>query len=213
LQYTPKQRYLREPKEKVILGSKWPTFYATLRKGIPNVLQSKVDFDYLEFGMEQQINLGLMGISRYTVKTGSFINKKKLEFIDYQFQRRGDPYLYMNPDEAFQSLDSSFPLFNRFYQGHFVHEFNGVFLNKIPLLKKLELREVGGAGFLIAPERNLRYAELFTGVERVFKWPFNPLNKFKIGAYVVGSVANQFSNPIRFKVGITTWDIQRNRWH
>jgi hypothetical protein len=213
LQYTPKQRYLREPKEKVILGSIYPTFYVLWRKGVPDIFKSKIDFDYLEFGMEQEINLGLMGNTRYTVKTGSFINKNKLELMDYQFQRRGDPFLFMNPDEAFQSLDSTFALFQRFYQGHMVHELNGALLNKIPLLKKLQLREVAGAGFLIAPERDLRYVELFTGVERVFKWPFNPLNKFKIGAYVVGSMANQFNNPIRFKVGITTWDIERNKWH
>jgi hypothetical protein len=35
LQYTPRQRFIREPKEKIILGSKWPTFYASWRKGIP----------------------------------------------------------------------------------------------------------------------------------------------------------------------------------
>jgi hypothetical protein len=93
-----------------------------------------------------------------------------------------------------------------------VHEFNGAFINKIPLLKKLQLREVGGAGFLVAPERNLRYAEVFAGVERAFRWPFNPLMKFKLGVYVVGSVANQFRNPVQFKVGITAWDLRRNRW-
>jgi hypothetical protein len=163
--------------------------------------------------MEQQINFGLAGVSRYNIKTGNFFNKKDLRLVDYQFQRQGDPLFYMNPDEAFQALDSTFPLFNRFYQGHFVHEFNGVILNKIPLLKKLQLREVGGAGFLLAPERSLRYAEAFAGVERVFKWPFNPLSKFKLGVYVVGSVANQFNNPVQFKLGLTTWDKQRNKWH
>jgi len=213
LNYTPKQRFIREPKEKIILGSAWPTFYVMLRKGVPGVFRSKVDFDYLEFGMEQQINFGLAGVSRYNIKTGNFFNKTDLRLVDYQFQRQGDPIFYMNPDEAFQALDSTFPLFNRFYQGHFVHEFNGVMLNKIPLLKKLQLREVGGAGFLFAPERNLRYAEAFAGVERVFKWPFNPLSKFKLGVYVVGSVANQFNNPVQFKVGLTTWDKQRNKWH
>jgi hypothetical protein len=104
------------------------------------------------------------------------------------------------------------PVFNRFYQGHYLHEFNGFLLNKIPLLKKLELREVAGAGFLIAPERNLRYAEVFAGVERVFKWPFAPLAKFKVGIYVVGSAANQFRNPILFKIGVTSWDRKYNKW-
>ncbi|MBD0332701.1 MAG: carboxypeptidase-like regulatory domain-containing protein, partial [Chitinophagaceae bacterium] len=212
LSYTPKQRYIREPKEKVILGSKWPTFFGLWRKGLPEFLDSKVDFDYLEFGMEQEINVGLMGTSRYKIKTGNFFNTKDLRLIDYQFQRRGDPYLFMNPDEAFQALDSTFPLFKRFYQGHFVHDFNGFFLNRIPFFKKLELREVGGAGFLAAPERSLNYVEGFAGVERVFKWPLNPLAKFKLGVYVVGSMANKFSNPVQFKVGLTTWDFLENKW-
>ncbi len=42
-------------------------------------------------------------------------------------------------------------------------------------MKKLELREVAGGGLLFAPERNLRYGEIFAGIERVFKWPFMPL--------------------------------------
>ena len=212
LQYTPKQRYIREPKEKIILGSKWPTFYVSWRKGIPGALQSKVDFDYLEFGIEQELKLGVTGVSKYSVRTGNFLNTKDLRLVDYKFQRRGDPILFMNPNEAFQSLDSTFPVFKRFYQVHYLHEFNGAILNKIPLFKKLQLREIAGGGFLIAPERDLRYFEAFAGVEKVIKWPFNPIYKFKLGVYVVGSAANQFRNPVQFKIGITSWDRRNNKW-
>jgi hypothetical protein len=212
LAYTPRQRYIREPKEKIILGSVWPTFYVSWRKGIPGPLGSKVNFDYLEYGIEQELKLGLVGISTYSLRSGSFLNKKDLRLVDYKFQRRGDPLLFMNPHEAFQSLDSTFPVFKRFYQGHFIHEFNGALINKIPLLKKLQLREVAGAGFLIAPERSLRYVETFAGIERVFKWPFNPLSKFKLGVYVIGSAANKFNNPVQFKIGITSWDRVSNKW-
>jgi hypothetical protein len=212
LQYTPGQRYIREPKEKIILGSKWPTFYVSWRKGIPGIMNSEVDFDYLEFGIQQELKLGVTGISKYIVKTGSFLNTKDLRLVDYKFQRRGDPLLFMNPQEAFQSLDSTFPVFRRFYQGHYLHEFNGAILNKIPFLKKLQLREIAGAGFLIAPERDLRYAEIFMGVERVFKWPFDPRFKLKMGVYIIGSAANQFRNPIQFKLGFMSWDKKRNKW-
>jgi len=212
LQYTPNQKYVREPREKIILGSKWPTFYVEWRKGIPGAFKSKVDFDYLEYGLEQQINGGLIGITKYSVKTGKFSNQRDLRLIDYKFLRRGDPLYFSNPNKSFQGLDSTFPVFNRFWEGHFLHEFNGFFLNKIPLLKKLKLREVGGMGFLLARERDLRYAEAFVGAERAFESPFNPLDKFKIGFFVVGSVANQFSNPVRFKISFTTWDKRRNKW-
>lgn len=212
LEFTPRQRYIREPKEKIILGSAWPTFYVQWRKGLPGVFKSKVDFDFLEFGIKQSVKLGLLGTSSYTVRTGSFLNKKDLRLVDYKYQRRGDPLLFLNPNEAFQSLDSTFPVFNRFYEGHYIHEFNGALLNKIPYFKKIGLREVAGAGFLIAKERNLRYAEVFTGVERVFKYPFNMLGKFKLGVYVVGSVANQFKNPVQFKIGVTAWDKKKGKW-
>ena len=212
LEYTPGQKYIREPKEKVIVGSVWPTFYVQWRKGIPGIIKSKIDFDYLEFGIRQSIKLGIMGTSSYTLKSGSFIQKKDLRLVDYKFQRRGDPFLFLNPNEAFQSLDSTFATFKRFYEGHYIHEFNGALLNKIPFFKKIGLREIAGAGFLIAKERNLRYAELFTGVERVFKVPFNQLGKFKLGVYVVGSVANQFRNPVQLKIAITTWDRKRGKW-
>ncbi|WP_462255290.1 DUF5686 and carboxypeptidase regulatory-like domain-containing protein [Ferruginibacter sp.] len=213
LEYTPHQRYIREPREKVILGSSWPTFYALWKKGIPNVFDSKVNFDYTELGIKQAIKIGTAGISSYTIKTGSFLNTKDLRLVDYKRVRRGDPLFFSNPNEAFQSLDSTFPVFKRFYEGHYVHEFNGALLNKIPLFKKIGLREIAGAGFLFAPERNnLRYAEIFTGIERVFKYPFNQLGKFKLGVYVTGSAANQFRNPVQFKIGVTTWDKRNGKW-
>jgi len=212
LYFTPKQPYIREPKEKIYLRGKWPTFYVMWRKGIPNIFRSEIDFDYLEYGIEQTINFGVAGVTAYTIKTGNTPNKKNLRIVDYQFQRRGDPLLFLNPNRAFQSLDSTFALFERFYQGNLVHEFNGVLINKIPFFKKLKIKEMAGAGFLIAQERNLVYTEFFAGLERVFKWPPNPLSRFKLGVYVVSSFANTFRNPIQFKIGITTWDRFKNRW-
>jgi len=212
LYFTPKQPYIREPKEKIFLQPKWPTFYVKWRTGIPGAFRSKIDFDYLEFGMEQKINFGVAGVTNYTIKTGDYLNQKGLRIIDYQFQRKGDPLLFLNPNRAFQSLDSTFALFNRFYQGNLVHEFNGALINKIPFFKKLKLQEIAGTGFLIAKERNLVYTEFFAGLERVFKWPPNPLSRFKLGVYVVSSFANTFRNPVQFKIGLTTWDRFKNRW-
>lgn len=212
LQYTPGQKFIREPKEKIILGSKWPTFYTTWRMGIPGVFGSEANFDYLEFGMDQDVKMGTLGMLRYNVKTGNFLDQTNLQLVDYQYQRRGDPLMFLNPNEAFQALDSSFPVFKQFWQGHAVHDFNGALLNKIPLLKKIQLREVAGGGFLIAPERQLRYAEFFAGIERAIEIKLLPFTKFKLGVYVVGSASNQFKNPVMFKIGITSWDRIRNRW-
>ena len=210
LEYTPRQKYIREPKEKLILGSNWPTFSVSWRKGIPNILGSKIDFNYLEFGVQQKLKLGLAGESRYTFISGSFLSRKDLRLVDYKFMRRGDPLLFSNPTMSFQALDSTFPAFKRFYEGHYLHQFHGAVLNKIPLLKKLNLLEVAGGGILYVPERNLKYAEVFFGVEKVIRfWR----ERYKIGGYVVGSVANQYRNPIQFKIGIEMFNKRKNSWY
>lgn len=49
--------------------------------------------------------------------------RKDHRLVDYKFEPRGDPILFSNPNEAFQALDSTFPLFNPFYEAHFVHNF------------------------------------------------------------------------------------------
>lgn len=209
---TPALKYIREPHEKIDLGSRWPTFRVMWRKGIPGLFNSKIDFDYWELGFFQNLKMGVVGNTSYEVKSGDFVNTRDLRYIDYRFQRQGDPFLFKDPRRTFQALDSTFPTFNRFYQGNWVHEFNGYLINKIPFFKKLRLQEVAGAGALIAPEKDLRYFEMFAGLERVFEWPLNPLAKVKLGIYVVGSVANKFNNPVQFKVGITTWDRFKNKW-
>lgn len=212
LYLTPGLKYIREPREKIFLGSKWPTFYVIWKKGLPGLFKSEIDFDYLEFGLEQNINLGVLGNTSYIIKSGDFINTKDLRIIDYKFMRQGDPIFFQNPQKAFQALDSTFPVFDRYYQGNLLHEFNGALINKIPFMKKLKLQEIAGGGFLFTKERALRYFEFFAGLERVFKWPFNPLARVKLGMYVVGSAANKFNNPVQFKIGLTTWDRFKNKW-
>ncbi len=210
LDFTPRQKYIREPKEKVILGSKWPTLSVTWRKGVKDFLNSVIDFNYLEFGISQKLKLGLAGESNYSFISGSFLSKKDLRLVDYKFMRQGDPWLFLNPTRSFQALDSSFSVFKRFYEGHYLHQFHGAILNKIPLLKKLNLLEIAGGGLLYVPERNLKYAELFFGVEKILRfWR----ERYKIGGYVVGSVANNFKNPVQFKISIERFNRKRNSWY
>ncbi|HSU29343.1 MAG TPA: DUF5686 and carboxypeptidase regulatory-like domain-containing protein [Chitinophagaceae bacterium] len=212
LEYSPWQRYIREPKEKIIIGSRYPTFFVSMTRGFPRMGGSKVNFSFLEVGMKQTIRLGLIGMSKYSIMTGGFTKQEDLRVVDYKYFPKGDPLWFQNPEITFQALDSTFPLFRRFYEGHFVHEFNGLLINKIPLVKKLKLREIIGAAFLVSREKDLHYVEFFAGLERIIKSPFDPLGKYKIGVYIVRSSANKFLNPIQFKVGFTMWDKVKNKW-
>ena len=209
LEYTPFSMYIREPRQKIILGSKYPTFYVKWKKGFPDIFKSDIDYDYLEFGLFQKLKLGLAGISNYQISSGEFLSQKRLKAVDYKYISRGNPYLFNNPLLSFQALDSTFPIFRRFYEGHYIHHFNGSILNKIPLIKKLKLLEVAGGGVLYIPKSNLKYAEAFVGIEKII-----PLfrEKFKLGAYYVVSAANKANNPMQLKFGFDIFDKRKNSW-
>ncbi len=207
--YTPFQKYIRQPLEKVILGSKWPTFTLSYRKGIPGIFNSTIDFDYMQFSIEKEFKLGLVGISQFKVSSGKFFNTRKLELVDYKFMRRGDPYIFDNPLNYYQALDSTFPVFEPYFEGHYLHKFNGAILNKIPFLKQLKLMEIAGAGLLYVPENNLQYVEGFVGLEKIIRlWEA----RYKIGVVFVTSYANRNPNPFQFKITLDMYDIRRNSW-
>lgn len=210
LSYTPYQMYMREPKQKVVLGSKYPTFYAKWRKGIPGILGSKVNYDYIEAGVRQELNLGTLGISTYNVMYGNYINEKNVEAADYKRIARGNPGIFYNPMNAFQSMDSTFALFKGFGEGHLRHEFNGAIINKIPYAKYLKLYESAGVSFLYAPERKLLYGEVWIGLEKeltLFR------RRFRLGVYGSSSWSNSFQQPLQIKIGLRSFDPITNAWN
>lgn len=208
--YTPFQKYLREPREKVILGSKYPTFLVQWRKGIPGILGGSTQFDYVEYRLEWDFKVGLAGNSKLYVNTGKFYQMKKLQFIDYKYQYRIGPYLFANPLYSFQALDSTYITFDRFYAAHYLHRFNGAILNKIPVLKLLQLTETAGGGMLYSKEHNLFYMEAFAGIE----YPFNFINeRMRLGLFVVQAVSNNFKSPPQLKFTIEVYDRANNKWN
>jgi hypothetical protein len=209
LSYTPFQKYIREPHEKIVLGSKYPTFSVQWRKGIPHVFGGVTDFDYVEYRMEWEFKVGLAGNSRLYINSGKFYNARSLQFIDYQYQHRIGPFLFANPLYSFQSLDSSYSTLDRFYAAHYFHRFNGAILNKVPALKLLQLNESVGGGMLYSKEHNLFYFEMFAGVERSFIL-FS--ERARLGLFIVQPVSNNFKSPPQLKFTIEVYDRQENKW-
>ncbi len=211
LSYTPFQRYLSEPKQKIILESTWPKFSVVYKQAIPRFLGSTIHFTYLEYRIEQKFIWGLLGKSELRAISGSFLNRNSLTPIDYKYHRRGDKGWLTNPMVNFQQLDSTFITFNRFYSLHFQHHFNGSLLNKLPLLKQLSLYETIGLNLLLAPERrNLFYYEIYGGVDKQVKiWR----NTYKIGLYYTVGYANIYTKPLYgFKINFEIYNPYKNSW-
>ncbi|MDA0784053.1 MAG: DUF5686 family protein [Bacteroidetes bacterium] len=211
LSYTPFQRYILEPKQKIILESNWPTFSVEYKQATPGILGSIIDFKKLQYTIEQEIPLGLSGKSTIIANSGSFLNHNLLSDMDYTYQRGSDPRLFNQPLSNFQQLDSTFPTFNRFVQLHYIHEFNGSIVNKIPFLKILKLTERVGANFLYAPERrNMFYYEGFIGIDKAIRIA---RERWRIGYYFTAGYSNIFEKPrIGFKINIQGYNRYNNVW-
>ena len=157
----------------------------------------------------QKINLGIFGVSEYSVQVGSFLDTTKMLPIDYRYQRGGDPYFFIPPMFGYQLIDSTFPVFKGFFESHYNHEFNGFLTSKVPGLKQLNIRLSAGGGLLYVPERNFQYAELHTGANRLFRWG---KVRFKLGVYYVVSQNNKQGFRSGFKFLVTPWNPKNSSW-
>lgn len=210
LSYTPAQKFMTEPNNKLILGSKYPTFTLLHRKGWKGTLGSDIDFDYLEFSVNQEVIMGAFGTSKYTAQVGSFVNTKELKFIDLKRFRQSDPFLYSTPLYSFQALDTSLNTSDLFFEFHHIHHFNGALINNIPLLKKTNIRMVAGGGFMWVKQNNYRHEELFLGFERVFK--LGPRRRMRIGLYGVAANGNAAVADMSYKVSFDIIDTWKKDW-
>ncbi len=209
IEFTPKQLYIQEPKEKIVLGSKYPTFSLTYKQAVPNVLNSSIDYKYLDFSIRQLFNIGVLGTSEYNIMIGGFLDTGSLKIMDYKYQRGGDPYFFLPPMYGYQMIDSTFPTFKGFLESHYVHQFNGFLTSKIPGLKQLKIKTMAGGGILYVPERNYNYSELFGGINRIFKIG---KERLRLGIYYVVSQSNQAGFRSGFKFSLEPYNPSKNTW-
>ncbi len=210
ISYIPGQKYMREPYRKVVLGSRWPTFYMYYEKGIPKIFGSDVNHDYLLFGIQQTFKIGTLGTSNYHIKTGTFLNSKQLKDADMKYNRRSDPFWFSNPLYSFQGLDTLLPTKRRIYEGHFIHHDNGAIINKIPFMKKTGIGLVFGAGALYVTEYQWQHYEILGGLERNFKFS---KRRLRIGIYGVVSDGNHIKPTATWKISFAVLDDRSMKWN
>ncbi|MFN3852400.1 MAG: DUF5686 and carboxypeptidase regulatory-like domain-containing protein [Spirosomataceae bacterium] len=207
--YTPRQLFLREPDQKIILGSRYPTFNARLERAFSVQNRPSNQFTYFSLEARQEFNIGIFGTSEYKIKGGKFLDTTSLAPMDYKYMRGGDPYFFSPPMYTYQLIPKTFTVFNWFFESHYTHQFNGYLTSKIPLLNKTGIKEMAGGGFLYVPERKYQYAELYAGLNRIFKVG---RERFRIGAYYVVAQSNDFGIRNMIKFSFEPYNQYRNTW-
>ncbi len=209
LSFTPFQKYMTEPKRKIILGSKWPTFTIFYEKGIPNFLGSEIDFDFIAFDIKQDIKVGTLGTSSYDMRAGRFINTTDLRYVDNVIFPRGDKYFFASLLQSMQIQDTTLAVSDEYLRINYIHHFNGALTNLIPLFNKTGLHAVVGASYLLIPQYNYQYFEYFAGIERSFK---AQRARYRIGVYFVEATSSFSNIQPRVKIAFNRYNLRDNSW-
>ncbi len=166
----PGQRYIQFPKRKVPIGSDYPTFSIGYSKGISGILGSDVDFDKWNLDVQDDKNFKLLGLLKYKLSVGGFLNNKVVFLQDLKHFNTSSVRASSNYVNGFQLLNSyiNSNAVKLYYETHLEHHLNGLITNKIPLFKKLNWNLVGGCNTFFIKNTD-RYEEVFVGLENVFK--------------------------------------------
>jgi len=208
--YRFKQPYYYKKNQKIIQPSKYPELRLTYRKGLPHLLGSEVNFDFIEIGAKHEYDIPRFGSGNWSVQGGAFINKRSLRLLEHKYFRGSDPWFFSDPLSSFQLLGPTLSTSNSYYRGGWIHHFNGLLLNKIPLLNRLRITELAGVSYLAIPSQGFFHQEYFAGLE----WPFRIKEQyFRLSAVAVTADSSIGKAQYSIKFGLSYWDTYRKRWN
>ncbi len=169
---------------------RWPAITVDYTYGIPNFLSS--DLEYHRFGLrvEKKQKMATFGVSRFDIRGGLILGNVPYPLLYNHIGNETPVYTSF----AYNLMDFFEFSSDRYISMRYRHSFEGLILNKIPLMRKLKWRLVGNANLVYGSMKNsnrdlviypldengnddipfstLRsapYVELGYGVENIFK--------------------------------------------
>lgn len=129
---------LRMPFDVQYMGSKYPIFSFDLTGGLKGLLPSSYEYLRLEGRMQYRLNLPPIGYSQLMVEGGKIFGKVPYPLL--KLHEGNGTYFYDH--YAFSCMNFYEFASDAWVSFFYEHHFNGFLFGKIPLLKKLNWREV-----------------------------------------------------------------------
>ena len=185
-------KYISRPEAKYNMGSKYPTIKLEYKKAV-KFLNADAEFDFLKAQVEDAMKVGLLGTLKYQASYSKFLKSDHLLFTDFIHFNGNKTFISAFRMNDFRNLPYyDFSSKDWAFEAHAEQNFGGFFLNKLPLIRKLKLKEVVGFHYLKTPTVS-NYVELSVGVEK--------LNSFRLEGFT--SFLNGQRATIGFMIGIT----------
>ncbi len=119
---------------------RFPTLFFSYTKGIKGAFDSDFDYHKLQFYYQQPIQIGLFGRLTSTFEIGKTINPVPLLLLNIVPGNQ----TYFTSGKLFDLLNYYEFITDEYVSLHLEHNFNGRLFSKIPLLRKLQWREIVG---------------------------------------------------------------------
>ncbi len=185
------EMFLQNGNERVSLGARrWPIIQANYTFGFKDVLDSDFQYHKVELVFKHKLRLGGFGESNYKLKGGHYFGQIPYLLLENHV---GNESLFYTTG-AFNTMNFFEFVSDQYVSFHYQHYFQGLLMNKIPLIRSLKWRILATANVLygslrqenidiISPvdpdgnltpgfnylEKGLPYIELGYGIENIFK--------------------------------------------
>ena len=140
LRWAPHEQFYQGINIRVPIKNKFPIFTLRIQDGIKGIFKGQYNYQQLTLAIAKRCYLSQLGYADVTLEGGHIFGQVPYPLLD--IHRANQSYAYqLNAYNLMNFMefvsDNYLAINSDFY-------FNGFFLNKLPLIKKLKLREVGG---------------------------------------------------------------------
>ena len=186
LRYAPNEKFYQGKIYRSPIADRYPIFNLRYTAGLKGLMGGEYNYHNIMGSIDKRFYLSQLGYSDVTFEGGYIAGKVPFPLLD--IHRANQTYAYQL---------SSYNLMNflEFVSDHYVsinidHNFNGFFFNKIPLLKKLKLREVVSFKALYGGLRDENNPAITPGLYRLPDYENGAKRTYALGndPYMEGSV-------------------------
>lgn len=164
------EKFIIPARDRISLGSIYPVVKFKYSLGMKNVFNSNFKYHKLRAHFQYDFTINPIGYMDVNIGAGAIFGK--LPYPLLEMHMGNETYWY--DDYAFNAMNYYEFVSDRYVDFLITHYFDGFFLNKIPMLRKLKLREVvsirGVYGWL--SEENAHYSEFPVTLSGLDNYPY-----------------------------------------
>ncbi len=166
--FSVKERYVQNGNERISFGNnKSPVITLNYTLGIKNFIGGDFNYNKLSVSFSNRFRMATLGFSSVYLKAGKVFSEIPYTLLD--IPRGNETFIFAS--NTFNLMNYFEFVSDQYIQAYWAHHFNGLLFNRVPLLKRLDLREVVGLnmayGTLSEKNKHFNKNNTFTVMEDV----------------------------------------------